>query len=40
MLCDQIRTIDPARLMRRMGRLSDATMAEIGARLRRLLELP
>lgn len=39
-LCDQIRTIDPGRLMRRMGMLGDTTMAEIGARLRLLLELP
>jgi mRNA interferase MazF len=39
-LCDQIRTIDPARLLRRMGTLSEATMAEIGARLRQLLVLP
>lgn len=39
-LCDQIRTIDPGRLMRRMGTLSDTTMAEIGTRLRLLLELP
>ena len=38
-LCDQIRTIETARLIRRMGLLSGTMMTEIGARLRRLLEL-
>ncbi len=38
-LCDQIRTIDPVRLTRRMGLLTDATMAEIERRLRLLLGL-
>jgi len=39
-LCDQIRTIDPARLIRRMGGLSGTAIEEIESRLRRLLELP
>ncbi len=38
-LCDQIRTIDPARLTRQMGIIGDATMAEIERRLRLLLGL-
>lgn len=38
-LCDQIRTVDPARLTRRMGICGDATMAEIERRLHLLLGL-
>jgi mRNA interferase MazF len=39
-LCDQIRTIAPERLTRRMGTFSIVAMGEIEARLRLLLELP